>query len=198
MNQNSIRRIFLYNPNAIEQSHSRFPNVNELILMESFVIPHYWLMDDFDRVIPLSRLTQIIIQCHDFPFDQLLEFLSFTPNLRNLELHSVLFERIDSVLINQQSVTHINRLTNLIIRRRISLEEIQLLTTLFSRLCALLQSIYMKMVWNQFYDFSSQDQTTILVVYLLCVFSKTNCFKITCLVLANQFFMCHGETAIEN
>ena len=117
----------------MEQFAGHFLNANELILSESFDIPHDWTFDSLNRIILCQQLTSLTVQYHHLSFEQLLELLHRMPNIHTLILHSV--------SINQHSqfqfVANMNMVTNLTVSEAMTLEEVQLLTTLFPRLNSL-------------------------------------------------------------
>lgn len=141
INPHSIQKLTIYNRDAMQQCHSRFPFVNELTLTESFEILYTCITDNLDRIIPLERLTQLTVECERFPFERFVKLLHFTPNLHNLKLQSVLFIPFDFISINEddksQSISYMNTVTTLTVSRKIALQEVQLLIMHFSRLKSL-------------------------------------------------------------
>jgi hypothetical protein len=98
---------------------------------------HDSLATSLNRIIPVRQLTQLIIDCQRFSFEHLVELLSLTPNMHTLKFDSIQFYGTDSVSI-QQNETFIlasktNTVTNVTVEQECTLDKIQLLTTLFSR-----------------------------------------------------------------
>ncbi|CAF5046475.1 unnamed protein product, partial [Rotaria sp. Silwood1] len=95
---------------------------------------------------PLKQLTSLTIECHYFSFEQLIELLQFTPNVHVLKLDSILLYRTDSVSIQQNElsklVSNMNTITKVTISKEITLEKIQLLTTVFPRMEYLTINLY--------------------------------------------------------
>jgi hypothetical protein len=123
-----------------------FPNVTELTLSETFDVPRDSIAANLNRIIPLRQLTKLSLGCLRLPFEQIIELLHLTSNIRILKLDSVLLYGTDSVSIEQkdifQIVSNMNNITNLTIDKEITLDKIQLLVTLFPRLEYLIMNLY--------------------------------------------------------
>jgi hypothetical protein len=117
-------------------------------LSKTFNVPRYSIATNLNRIISLRQLTQLTIGCHRFPFQQIIELLYFTPNIRTLKLDSILLYGTDSGSIEHsdifQIVSNTNIVTNLTIDKESSLEKIQLLVALFPRLEYLTINLYKK------------------------------------------------------
>jgi hypothetical protein len=144
--RDSVHRVYIHNTNAMKQFVGDFPNVTELTLSETFDVPRDSIAPNLNRIIPLRQLTKLSLGCLRLPFEQIIELLHLTSNIRILKLDSVLLYGTDSVSIEQkdifQIVSNMNNITNLTIDKEITLDKIQLLVTLFPRLEYLIMNLY--------------------------------------------------------
>ncbi|CAF3745420.1 unnamed protein product [Rotaria sp. Silwood1] len=130
----------------IKKSIDHFPHATKLTFCETFEVPRNLIIIDLIRLLPLKQLTSLTIECHYFSFEQLIELLQFTPNVHVLKLDSILLYRTDSVSIQQNElsklVSNMNTITKVTISKEITLEKIQLLTTVFPRMEYLTINLY--------------------------------------------------------
>ncbi|CAF4720227.1 unnamed protein product [Rotaria sp. Silwood1] len=135
-----------YSTNMIKKSIDNFPNATKLTFCETFEVSRDLIAMDLNRFLPLQQLTKLTIECHHFSFEQLIELLQFTPNVHVLKLDSILLYRTDSVSIQQNElsklVSNMNTITKVTISKEITLEKIQLLTTVFPRMEYLTINLY--------------------------------------------------------
>lgn len=133
-----IRHVDIHSTNAMQLCSDDFPNATKLTLSETFDVPRDSLVTHLSRIIPLEQLTHLILNCHRFHFEQIIEFLHSTPNIRTLLLDSVLLYGTNSISFEQddifQIVSNTNVITNLTIDKECTLDKIQLIVTLFPRL----------------------------------------------------------------
>jgi hypothetical protein len=138
--EDSIHHHHLYisSSEMTKQFSVYFPNTTELTLDGAFDVCRGSFAISLARFVPLRRLTKLILLCHRFRFEQLVELLQSTENIHTLKLHSIFFYRTDSVSIQQSEIFRIvsktNTVTNVTISGKIKLEDIQLLTSLFPRI----------------------------------------------------------------
>ncbi|CAF3703632.1 unnamed protein product [Rotaria sp. Silwood1] len=135
-----------YSTNMIKKSIDNFPNATKLTFCKTFEVSRDLIVMDLNRFLPLQQLTKLTIECHHFSFEQLIELLQFTPNVHVLKLDSILLYRTDSVSIQQNElsklVSNMNTITKVTIIKEITLEKIQLLTTVFPRMEYLTINLY--------------------------------------------------------
>jgi len=137
-NINLVNHVYIHSTNAMKQYLGNFLNANELTLSETFDVPRDSIVTSLNRIIPLRQLYKLTLDCHYFPFERLIELLSFTPNIHTLKFNAILLYRTNSVSFQQndifQIVSNMNTVINVTISKEITLEKIQLLTALFPRL----------------------------------------------------------------
>jgi len=70
-----------------------------------------------NRIVPLKKFTKLIIQCYDFPFEQIVKLIRFTSNLDTLEFSFLSHYNIDPTLIKKtdlfKHVSNTNKIKNL-------------------------------------------------------------------------------------
>ncbi|CAF3841478.1 unnamed protein product [Rotaria sp. Silwood1] len=146
INEDPIHHICIHSTNMIKKSIGNFPNASKLTFCETFEVPCDSIIIDLNRLLPLKQLTKLNIECHHFSFEQLIDLLQFTPNVHVLKLDSILLYRTDSVSIQQNElsklVSNMNTITKVTIIKEITLEKIQLLTTVFPRMEYLTINLY--------------------------------------------------------
>jgi len=146
INEDPIHHICIHNTNMIKKSIDHFPNATKLTFCETFEVPRNSIVFDFKCFLLLKQLTKLIIECHRFSFEQLIELLQFKPNVHTLEFDSIVLYRTDSLSIQQnelsQLVSKTNTITKVTISKEITLEKIQLLTTIFPRIEYLTINLY--------------------------------------------------------
>ncbi|CAF3163652.1 unnamed protein product, partial [Rotaria sp. Silwood2] len=146
INEDPIHHICIHSTNMIKISIDNFPNATKLTLCETFEVPRDSIIIDLNHLLPLKQLTKLTIECHHFSFEQLIELLQFTHNIHVLKLDSILLYRTDSVSIQQNElsklVSNMNTITKVTISKEITLEKIQLLTTVFPRMEYLTINLY--------------------------------------------------------
>ncbi|CAF0863837.1 unnamed protein product [Rotaria sordida] len=115
--ENPVHHVCIHSTNVMEKFVDNFRNVTELTLFDTFDVSCDSIVRSLNRIIPLKQLSTLSLDCHRFPFDQVIELLN-----------SILFYRADSISIQQKS----------------TLEKIQLLVALFSRLEYFTINLYQK------------------------------------------------------
>ncbi|CAF1233529.1 unnamed protein product [Rotaria sp. Silwood1] len=146
INEDPIHHICIHSTNMIKKSIDNFPNATKLTFCETFEVSRDLIAMDLNRFLPLQQLTKLTIECHHFSFEQLIELLQFTPNVHVLKLDSILLYRTNSLSIQQNDlsklVSKINTITKVTISKEITLEKIQLFTTVFPRIEYLTINLY--------------------------------------------------------
>ncbi len=134
----SVKQLCIHNENAMRTFPGYFPNVTKLSLSDEFNPRRKSRIIDLNRMLSLRYLNELILDCHRFPLEQIIELLSFTPNVHTLKLDAILLYGTKSSLIQQTDlfrlVSSANTVSHLTINQRLKLDKIQLVTALFSRL----------------------------------------------------------------
>ena len=158
----SVKHLYIHTLDAMKQCTINFPNATELTLSQEFDVPRNAYAIELNRIVYLQQLTKLTLGCLRCAFDQIIELLSFAPNIHTLKLDAVLLYGADSTAIQQhnlfQLVSGNNIISNLTIVQDITVEQIQIITALFSRL--------------EFLTISLCEDTLIPIVRFLL--SKTN------------------------
>jgi hypothetical protein len=138
INEDPVHHVYLHNTETIKQFVGNFSDATELTLSGAFEVPRDSISTSLKLMIPLTQLTKLTLDCHKFPFEQLIELLQSTQNLHTLKLDSVLVYRTDFDTIQQNEIFQIacktNTVTNMTIGEDMTLKKLQLLTALFPRM----------------------------------------------------------------
>ncbi|CAF4963780.1 unnamed protein product [Rotaria sp. Silwood1] len=114
-----------------------FPNAIEL----TFDLSNDSITVDLNRILPLSKLRKLAIECYQFPFKRLIKLLYSTVNLNSLKIRRTSINDTEYELIQQseffQMISNKNMIKNLIIDECCTLTKIQL----FVDICPQLQQL---------------------------------------------------------
>jgi hypothetical protein len=107
-------------------------------------IKHYFQTPDdsiskiLNCIVPLQKLTKLVIQSYDFPFAEIVKLIGCTPNLYILKFSLSCLYETNFKLIEQsdifQYVSKRNQIKNLDLHGDCTLEKIQLIVRLFPQL----------------------------------------------------------------
>jgi len=135
---NSVKHLYIRCKQATDTCVNYFPNTTELTIKHSFKTSDDFISTTLNRIIPLTKLTKLVIEDYDFPFKQIIQLIHLTPNLHTLKLDLLPFYEINLNLLEKndffQHVSSINKIKNFEIRNWCKLEKIQLIVTLFPQL----------------------------------------------------------------
>ena len=108
------------------------------------------MLSALDQILPLKQLKKLIIDCNDFPVQQVLNLISLTPNLRLLKWNFQSIDRTKLKLIEQsetfRSLSNKNKIQNLQILHCCSFDEIQFFINLFPQLESLETGVVRKQI----------------------------------------------------
>ncbi|CAF0858351.1 unnamed protein product [Adineta steineri] len=131
-NHYSVSHISIHNEMEINCDLIYFPNVTKLTIFPYSNRTCHSLSTVLDQIIPLIQLTELIINYPKFCIGKLVELLYYSPNIRTLLLHSISFDKISSVSIQESQTFEIvskkNRITNITITKYDALENVRLLS----------------------------------------------------------------------
>jgi len=137
-NLKSVKHVHICSKQAKTNSANYFPNATELTIKNYFKTPDDLISTTLNRVVPLGKLTKLVIECYSFPFEEIIKLLRFTPNLNTLKLDLLSLNQNSLQLIKQSEtflyVSTTNKIKNLELRDWCRLEKIQLLIDLFPQL----------------------------------------------------------------
>ncbi|CAF3881052.1 unnamed protein product [Adineta steineri] len=98
------------------------------------------------RIIPLKQLTKLVVESNPLPLTKLIELLRCTPHIHTLVLKSMSLYGVNynSIQQNQsfQLVSNTNTITNVTCNGECTLEKLQILVALFSRIQHLTTKLY--------------------------------------------------------
>ncbi|CAF0844514.1 unnamed protein product [Adineta steineri] len=84
-NVHLINHFEIKNISSVEKFRGYLPNVNKLTLTNTIDMPRNFILNNFNRIIPLKQITKLILHCHHLLFEQILQLLSYTINVQTLE-----------------------------------------------------------------------------------------------------------------
>ncbi|CAF3622400.1 unnamed protein product [Adineta steineri] len=134
----SVQHLQIYDEQQTINCKYYFPNVTILTFKEGFSITHNSIVFMLNHVIPLKQLTKLIIKCDHLSLTKLIELLCWTPHIHTLVFESMSLHRVsyNSIQQNQsfQLVSSTNTITNVTFKPRCTLDKLQILVALFSRI----------------------------------------------------------------
>ncbi|CAF3324483.1 unnamed protein product [Rotaria socialis] len=198
INEDPIHHICIHSKNMIKKSIDNFPNATKLTFCETFEVPRDSITIDFNRLLKLKKLTKLTIECHHFSFEQLIELLQFAPNVHALKLDSIILYRTDSVSIQQKElsklVSNMNTITKVTISKEITLEKIQLLTTVFPRMEYLTINLYKQDLQPIAQYLLSKSNSNTRYLSSLCISKQRNDLITTLKTLIKSKKLLHDYT----
>ena len=137
-NLHSVKHVLIDCKQATNRSMKYFPNAIELTIKQYFQTVNGSIPKTLNCIMPLQKLTKLVIECYNFPFEQIIKLIRFTPNLHTLKFSSISLREINTELIEQgqtfQYVSNTNRIKSLDLHHECTLEKIQLIVNLFPNL----------------------------------------------------------------
>ncbi|CAF1520734.1 unnamed protein product, partial [Rotaria sp. Silwood1] len=134
----SVKHINIYSKQITNNCLNYFPNATEVTFKYSFNAFENSISMALNHILPLIKLTKLTIEYCSFPFEQLLQLLSFTPNLHILKFQSISFNQNNFMLIQQNEtfiyVSKINQVKSLDVRESCTLECIEMIMNLFPQI----------------------------------------------------------------
>jgi hypothetical protein len=137
-NFNSVEHVHIDSKQAIINYVNYFPNTTELTINHYFKTIDDSIPKILNDIVPLEKLTKLVIECSNFPLEQIIKLIRFTCNLRTLKFNLPSFGEINYKSIKQsqnfQYVSNVNKIQHLDLRVDCSLERIELIVSLFPKL----------------------------------------------------------------
>jgi hypothetical protein len=147
-NFKSVKHIYICGKRAINNSLVYFPNVTDLTIKNYGKTYYGSILTALNQIIPLKQLNKLVIDCNDFPVQQILNLIILTPNLNRLKWNFQSIDQTKLKLIQQsqtfRSISSTNKIQNFEIIHCCSLEEIHFFVNLFPKLKYLKSGIYRK------------------------------------------------------
>lgn len=121
---NTVKHLLIDGEQITNNSINYFPNVNELTMK----ISTDSISTILNQIIPLKQLMKLTIGHVNFPYEQLMELVRFTPNL-----HTVKY--LSPFNVKQTDVSKINHIKRLeICREGCTIEQFEIILNLFPQL----------------------------------------------------------------
>ncbi|CAM4969866.1 unnamed protein product [Rotaria socialis] len=137
-NLNSIQHILIYSYQIKNNDLIYLPNITQITIKHYPRQPNGSITTSLDSMIQLKQVKKLIIQCHDFPFEELIKLLSFTLNLHTLKLKLISLNENNIRLIQQsenfQYVSKTNQVKHLDLFQLCEFNQIELIINLFPQL----------------------------------------------------------------
>ncbi|CAF1339664.1 unnamed protein product [Rotaria sordida] len=134
-NLNIVKHVHICSKQIINNYVNYFPNANQLTIEHYFKTSDDSISTTLNCILPLKQLTKLNIKSSNFPFEQIIKLIYFTPNLHVLKLDFLCLNEIYLKLIEQHEifryVSSTNKITNIDIREKCTLEIFQLIIYLF-------------------------------------------------------------------
>ncbi|CAF1389491.1 unnamed protein product, partial [Rotaria sordida] len=138
INLNSINHIHLCCIEALNKYKNYFQNVTDLTVDCKLDSCNRSITTTLNRIIPLPRITKLIIEFRRFSFIQLIELLCLTPNVHTLKLDCISIHDREYTSIEQsqsfQYASKRNIIKNIILNETCTLEKVKILVALCPRL----------------------------------------------------------------
>ncbi|CAF4163292.1 unnamed protein product, partial [Rotaria sordida] len=116
-----------------------FSNVNQLTIGYNVeMLDDDSFITNLKCMIPLKQLTKLVINLRRFPFEEIIKLLCLTPNLHTLRFCAYSLQEIDSYFTNNnillQDILKKNKIENLVLTGKCSLNQIRFIVCVFSKL----------------------------------------------------------------
>ncbi|CAF1412478.1 unnamed protein product [Rotaria magnacalcarata] len=90
-NLNSVKHVHVCSKRANKSCVKYFPNATQLSIKRYFETLDDSISTSLSRIVPLQQLTKLVIECYNFPWEEIVKLLCFTPNLDALKLDFMKF-----------------------------------------------------------------------------------------------------------
>ncbi|CAF1146142.1 unnamed protein product [Adineta steineri] len=135
---NTVLHVHIRSLQAIINCIYYFPRVTKITFEHIFDISQDSIATSLNCIIPLKQITKLVVNCHCFSFEQIIQILYLTSNLCIMILKSIYLSIPDYWSLQQnenfQRVSKTNRITNITIEEKCKLIDIRLLVALCPRL----------------------------------------------------------------
>ncbi|CAF3988763.1 unnamed protein product, partial [Rotaria sp. Silwood1] len=116
-----------------------FSNVNQLTIgYDVEILDDNSFITNLKCMIPLKQLTKLVINIGRFPFEEIIKLLRLTPNLHTIKFDEYSLQEINSNFtkynILLQDILKKNKIENLVLTGRCSLNQIRFIIYVFSKL----------------------------------------------------------------
>ncbi|CAF1407883.1 unnamed protein product [Adineta steineri] len=142
----SVQHLKIQNDKETINCKYYFPNATTLTLQNKLSNTHNLFSFNLSRIIPLKQLTKLVVESNPLPLTKLIELLRCTPHIHTLVLKSMSLYGVNynSIQQNQsfQLVSNTNTITNVTCNGECTLEKLQILIALFSRIQHLTTKLY--------------------------------------------------------
>ncbi|CAF4495990.1 unnamed protein product [Rotaria sp. Silwood2] len=137
-NFKSVKHLYIA-PKTNSICRKYLSNVNRLIIgYDVEILDDNSFITNLKCMIPLKQLTKLVINIRCFPFEEIIKLLCLTPNLHTLQFHEYSLQEINSNFtkynILLQDILKKNKIENLVLTGRCSLNQIRFIIYVFSKL----------------------------------------------------------------
>ncbi|CAF3311828.1 unnamed protein product [Rotaria sp. Silwood2] len=126
-NLNSVRHVYIYGEQIMNDCVNYFSNSTYLTLYDSFSSRTRSFTSILNHIVPLQQLTKVVIDSHSFSFQKLCELLRSAPKINSLIINSAILSETSSVSMRQsetfRSVSNTNNITNVTIKDKSELVD---------------------------------------------------------------------------
>ncbi|CAF1097869.1 unnamed protein product [Adineta ricciae] len=145
----SVDHVQIEDEKAVHQCMCYFPNATKVTLEDRFSTAGYAKFSIvFNRILSLQRIKTLVIKYDRFSVMKMINLLTCIPNLQTLAFQSMSLYKKESKSIEQskkfQSLSKINRITNVSFEERSTLDKIELLVKLFPRIQYFEMNVFMR------------------------------------------------------
>ncbi|CAF3635086.1 unnamed protein product [Rotaria sp. Silwood1] len=172
-NLNSVKHVHICSKQARNNCVNYFPNVIELTIKHFFQTSDHSISITLNRMIPLKQLTKLVIESYDFPFEEIVKLLYFTPNLHTLKLDLLPLYKTNLKVFQQneifQYVSNRNHIRNLDLRHWCTLKHFRLIMNLFSQVEYLKTGIERKEIQKIIEFLFSKTNNKTHHLFFLCI-----------------------------
>jgi hypothetical protein len=135
---NSVKHVHIHTQQTTANCVKYFPNATELTMNYYSKTIDHSIEKTLNHIIPLKKLTKLVIRCFIFPSEQIIKLICYTPNLHTLKIDILPFVEINPNLIQQsrtvQYVSKTNKIKHLDLRAECTLEKTKFIVHLFPKL----------------------------------------------------------------
>ncbi|CAF4984237.1 unnamed protein product [Rotaria sp. Silwood1] len=172
-NLNIVKHVHICSKQIINNYVNYFSNANQLTIEHYFKTSDDSISTTLNRILPLKQLTKLNIKSSNFPFEQIIKLIHFTPNLHTLKLDFLSLNEIYLKLIEQNEifryVSNTNKITNIDIGEKCTLEIFQLIMYLFPQVEYLKIRINKKEINQIIRYLFSKTTNKIRRLFFLCI-----------------------------
>ncbi|CAF4876308.1 unnamed protein product [Rotaria socialis] len=172
-NMDAVNHVEIEGEKAIMKCVNYFRNATKLTLSQCFGESNFWLRINLKPILPVKRLTTLVINCDYFRLDQLIELLRLAPHVHTLTMNvnSIKYSNRSSFQQNEafQFVSKTNNITNVTIKERCASANSQLYIDLCPRMQHLAIEGYYRHTVSNIQSILRETKTNIQQLCSICI-----------------------------